>query len=167
VDFIRVGSIRKVAPAIVRHMVHTSRSNEEVSDRRHDDARRHTTPLDPSRCRLHSFGPPCDGVWLTQKSLDAARDDLTDMIAKLNQPNPSSDAPPIHTGDRWYLEQALEELSQVKRIQRINRLKKSRVVGLTVAACDFDLMDKADLRFPIIFLDVTRSTPARARVDIK
>ena len=63
------------------------------------------------------------------------------------------DAPIMSSDDRIHLERALEELEGQKRQLRQRRLEKARVVGITVAACDFNIMAKANIAYPILLLD--------------
>jgi len=53
------------------------------------------------------------------------------------------------------VQRAIEELAEKGQRRRKDRLLKTRVVGITTAACEFEIMNQADnaLRYPILLLD--------------
>lgn len=54
-----------------------------------------------------------------------------------------------------HVQRAIEELAEKGQRRRKDRLLKTRVVGITTAACEFEIMNQADnaLRYPILLLD--------------
>lgn len=71
-----------------------------------------------------------------------------------NQTADGDDTPIATSDDRLHLQHALAELEGQKRQQRLKRIEHARIVGLTVAACDFEIMsNKAKVNFPILLLD--------------
>jgi hypothetical protein len=59
--------------------------------------------------------------------------------------NADPDAPISNAEDRWHLERAIQELQQSGQRRRKDRLKKTRVVGITTAACEFEIINDKDL----------------------
>lgn len=53
------------------------------------------------------------------------------------------------------MERAIAELQEKGQRRRKNRLLQTRVVGITTAACEFEVMNQTDnaLRYPILLLD--------------
>ena len=54
-----------------------------------------------------------------------------------------------------HVQRAIEELAEKGQRRRKDRLLKTRVVGITTAACEFEIMNQAGnaLRYPILLLD--------------
>lgn len=111
---------------------------------------------------LHADPRPCLVCFrCSQEALKHAKSDLKAMIEKLNQsgqeqPSAMGDESDPQPTDREHLVRALRDLESQKKFQRKRKIANARVIGLTVAACDFDLLsgtEGAALRCPIVFLD--------------
>jgi hypothetical protein len=119
IDFIRVGSLKKVAPPLLRHMVHMSTSTTGKNSQ--------------------------------QESEKTALEDLRALLAQMDvQRNVGggggADDGLSNAEDRWHVQQAIEELAQKGQKRRKDRLLKSRVMGITIAASEFEIINDAGLR---------------------
>lgn len=100
----------------------------------------------------------CSGKNTQKASEDAAMSDLKQLLdehAKAVSDAAQHGGPPPDPMERIHLENAIAALEEDKRHQRSARLQKARVVGITTAACGFEIMQdkKHGLRYPIVLLD--------------
>ena len=120
IDFIRVGSLKKVAPPLLRHMVHMSTSTTGKNSQQESEK----TALEDLRALLAQMD--------AQRSFGGGASGADDGLSNAE--------------DRWHVQQAIEELAQKGQKRRKDRLLKSRVMGITIAASEFEIINDAGLR---------------------